>query len=98
MIPAFEATYAASGISPIDRRPITDATLTIEPPPPPPSRIAFAARQASANGAVRLRSSTRANASALVRRAGPVAPAPALLTRPSRRPGGPGQPAPRGSA
>ena len=37
-------------------------------------------------GATRLRSITRANASVGVRSAGPVAPMPALLTRPSTRP------------
>ena len=42
---------------------MTEATLTIDPPPP--ARIWAAARQDSANGAVRLRSSTRAKASVL---------------------------------
>ena len=82
--PALDATYAASGIWPIERNPITDATLTIEPPPL--ERIRLAARQDSANGAVTLTSSTRANASVLVFRAGAVSPTPALFTSPSRRP------------
>ena len=59
---------------------MTDATLTIDPPPF--ARIRLAARHESANGAVRLTSSTRAKASLLVFRAGAVAPAPALFDEP----------------
>ena len=84
-MPAFDATYAASGISPIERRPITDATLTID-------AAAVAAHRGARQGRTartarsRLRSSTRAKASVVICRAGPVAPAPALFTSPSRRP------------